>query len=292
MPQISFFKFHGFGNDYLVIEERELRDLESIADFARAVCNRKTGVGSDGLAVIGRGYAEGSDFSCRIINPDGTEAGFSGNGTRCAVACLYYRRLWNEPELLLHTKSGIKKYEFLGRRENVFEYRAEIGNPRFSAEQIPFLPDAGAAGSDRAESDSVTDYPIKVSGKEMEVTCLNVGNPVCAVFVDEFDPGWRQAGKELESHRCFPARANVVFAKVLSPGEIEIRIWERGAGETDSSGTCSIGAAVAAAFSGRTERIVLVRSVGGVTKTAWRADDEMILEGSAAFVFEAAYNFG
>src|SRR5437868_11139968 len=109
MPTIPFCKFHGFGNDYIVIEKQLIGDA-SLPDLAKAICHRHTGAGADGIAVVERLGEADADFFCEIINPDGSIAGFSGNGTRCAVAYLHYKEIWTEPSLKLKTKSGIKNY--------------------------------------------------------------------------------------------------------------------------------------------------------------------------------------
>jgi diaminopimelate epimerase len=280
MNAIDFCKFHGFGNDYIVIEEEALAAGVDLAALAVAMCDRNTGVGSDGIALIGRSKTKDADFECRIINPDGSEAGFSGNGTRCAVAYLYFKGIWQKETLGLHTKSGVKNYTFLGRDGNVFRYLAELGSPKFRASEIPFVADS--KGSDLKE---VVEHPLSIGVRNLKVTCLNVGNPVCAIFVDDFDFDWRRVGKNLEIHSQFPERTNVVFVKILDRETIEIRIWERGAGETSSSGTCSIAAAVASARTGKTDREVSVVAPGGTTKAIWRESGEMLIEGTSELAF-------
>jgi diaminopimelate epimerase len=112
MNRIKFCKLHGFGNDYIVFEADDLKNI-SLNQFAQNVCHRNTGIGGDGIAVLEKSENKSADYACRIINPDGSEAGFSGNGTRCAVAYLYYKNLWSNESLRLETKSGIKTYELL-----------------------------------------------------------------------------------------------------------------------------------------------------------------------------------
>ncbi len=284
MPTIGFCKFHGFGNDYIVIEEKDLPKGTDLRSLALAMCDRNTGVGSDGIALISGCEDGGCDYSCRIINPDGTEAGFSGNGTRCAVAYLYYTGAWDEEILKLKTLSGVKNYSFLGREGNSFKFLAELGIPKFSAGEIPFKPD-----SEGSDPESVKDHPVSVGVRTLNVTLVNVGNPVCAVFVNDFDFDWRRVGRNLETHPQFPERTNVVFVRVLDRDQLEIRIWERGAGETSSSGTCSIGAAVASAFTERSGREVSVIAPGGTTEAVWREDGEMQIEGTAELAFFGSY---
>lgn len=277
MDKINFCKFHGFGNDYIVIEKDEINEISDINEFTKKICHRNTGVGGDGIALLEKLDGTEADYSCRIINPDGSEAGFSGNGTRCAVAYLYYKNLWTDAKLKLKTKSGIKNYEFLKREENTFWYLAELGKPKFAGDEIPFKSDEPL--------DRVTNYELRITDRALPITLVNVGNPVCVIFVEDFEFDWRKIGAEIESHEQFPERTNVVFVKIQDQENVEIRIWERGAGETSSSGTCSIAAAVASALVGETDRKVSVHAEGGTTEALWREDDEMLITGSAELAF-------
>ena len=282
MKPIKFCKFHGFGNDYVVIEQSELAEVSDLGEFTRAFCHRNTGVGSDGIAILEKLSNDTADFSCRIINPDGSEAGFSGNGTRCAVAYAYYKNLWTDGNLRLQTKSGVKNYRLTGKiSDGHYWFDAEIGKPKFSADEIPFVTSG--------KLESVIDQPVKIDNQEFLVTCINVGNPVACVFVVEFNFDWREVGRKMERHKKFPDRANIVFVKVLDTENIELRIWERGAGETSASGTCSSGAAVLSALTGKTGRQVSVHTKGGTTEINWRDDGEMMIKGRADLVFCGKY---
>lgn len=291
MNKINFCKFHGFGNDYIVIENAEIESVVDLGEFAKKICHRHTGVGGDGIAVLEKTETD-SDYSCRIINPDGSEAGFSGNGTRCAVSYLHYKNIYSAENLRLKTKSGIKNYQLLRREANTFWFLAELGKPNFELPQNAFLQ---------------TNEIKKQNGKDRfnlllaregwvfgDCVFVDVGNPVLCLFFGHFDSfivegkelDWREFGRKIESAReIFPERTNVVFIKVLDRKNIEIRIWERGAGETSSSGTCSIAAAVASALSGLTERDVSVHAPGGTTEAIWRDDDEMLITGRADLAF-------
>ncbi len=286
MFSINFCKFHGFGNDYIVIENEELHAVENLGEFAKHICHRNTGVGGDGIAVLKKSENETADYACRIINPDGSEAGFSGNGTRCAVAYLYYKNLWSSENLKLITWSGVKNYQLLEREENTFWFRAELGKPKFD------LPDTllfNAILEGRDKTQEITSFSLLLPGAKLVIGFffVDVGNPVVCIFVENFDSlDWRDIGREVEqSEETFPERTNVVFIKVVDRENIEIRIWERGAGETSSSGTCSIAAAVASAFTEKTERKVSVHAEGGTTEAVWREDGEMLITGRADLAF-------
>ena len=282
MKSINFYKFHGFGNDYVVIEAPALAGISDLGAFTEKFCRRTTGVGSDGIAVLEKLNEPDADFSCRIINPDGSEAGFSGNGTRCAVAYAFYKNLWSDENLRLRTKSGVKNYRLTEKiSDGHYWFDAEIGKPQFSSAAIPF----GAA----ANLETVIDQPVRIDAQEFLVSGVNVGNPVACVFVEEFNFDWREVGRKMERAREFPERANIVFVKILDRENIELKIWERGAGETSASGTCSSGAAVLSALTNRTERRVSVRTEGGVTEITWRDDDEMLILGRADLVFGGEY---
>jgi diaminopimelate epimerase len=278
MPTIKFCKFHGFGNDYIVTERSEVPEGTDLFAMARAICDRHKGVGSDGIAILEKTDGERADFYCEIVNPDGSFAGFSGNGTRCAVSYLFYKELWRYPGLRLETRSGVKSFSLIERPAGgTFWFEAEIGKPKFGSLEIPFKVNG--------PTESVVDVPIDVADRTFMITGVNVGNPVACTFVDDFEFDWRRYGREMETHLAFPERANIVFVKVRDRENIEIRIWERGAHETSASGTAASASAVLSAFTGRTERTVSVISPGGTTEVHWRPDDEILITGRADLAF-------
>lgn len=277
---MKFIKFQGFGNDYIIFEEERLTQVESLNEFARAVCDRHYGAGADGIVVVGRAEDGDADFNARIFNPDGSEAGLSGNGTRCAVAYLYHQGLWEKETLRLRTRAGIKLYrlrEEMSRGHYWFE--SELGRPRFDSASIPMLTESPL--------ERVMDYPLVIEGETFPVTALQMGNPNCAIFVDDFEQlDWRSIGRRIESHAQFPERTNVEFVRVRDRSNLELRIWERGVGETQSSGTCSCAAAVASAAKGLSERRVTVWMEGGHAEILWRdRDNEVVLTGRADIVY-------
>jgi diaminopimelate epimerase len=282
MP-VEFIKFHGYGNDYIVIEAGKVSEAENLNELARKICDRHYGAGADGIAVVSRAEINEADFHVRIFNPDGSEAGLSGNGTRCAAAYLYYNHLWSADELGLNTRAGVKRY-FLRERfgEGKYLFDSELGQPVFDSTLIPMLTDGPRK--------SVMNYPLLVDGQSFNVTALQIGNPNCCIFVEGFKAlDWRRIGRAIESHQQFPERTNVVFVRVVDRRQIELRIWERGVGETTASGTCSCAAAVASMVHGKTDRRVTALMPGGQVDIHWRDDDEVVLTGSAEFIYRGEW---
>ncbi len=279
----KFTKFHGLGNDYIVFEAKELSDIFDLGAFARQICNRHYGAGSDGIAIVSEADNGEADFKVRIFNPDGSEAGLSGNGTRCAAAYLYYKGLWSADELLLTTRTGLKRYfprEINPEGKYVFE--SELGQPKFDPPSIPMIVESPV--------ERVIGYELPVAGKTFPVTAMQMGNPMCCIFVDDFDSlDWRSIGKFIENHPQFPDRTNVVFVRVLERKVLELRIWERGVGETSASGTCSCGGAIAAMVNDKADRDVRVLMEGGEVKITWRSDSEVVITGSAEVVYSGEW---
>jgi diaminopimelate epimerase len=280
---IRFTKFHGLGNDYLVIEAEQLSGVYDLGEFARRICNRHYGAGGDGIAIIGKLPGDEADFNCRIFNPDGSEAGLSGNGTRCAVAYLYYEKLWAREELRLSTRTGLKRYILRGEPSpGRFVFESELGQPKFDTFSIPM--------SITPPLDRVVNYPLRVNGESFPVTAMQMGNPNCCIFVDDFDAlNWRTIGKAIEVHPQFPDRTNVVFVRPVQRDFIELRIWERGVGETVASGTCSCAGAVAAMVNDRADRDVRVLMEGGEVRIKWRPDGEVVITGTAEVVYSGEW---
>ena len=278
-----FTKFHGFGNDYIVIESEQLTDRNDLGGFARLICNRHYGAGADGIAVVSRMETGEADFQVRIFNPDGSEAALSGNGTRCAAAYLYYKGLWASDELRLSTRSGIKRYVLIEKPEyGKYVFDSELGQPKFDSGSVPFLVDS--------PMEKIIDYPLQVGSETLEITALQMGNPNCCIFVESFvDLNWCHLGPLIENHKQFPERTNVIFVRVQDRQMIELRIWERGVGETTASGTCSCAAAIASMIHGKTERSIDVRMPGGQARICWRDDGEVVIQAPAELVYEGVW---
>jgi diaminopimelate epimerase len=281
---MRFVKFHGYGNDYIVFDEAQLASVGSLNSFVRRICDRHYGAGADGVAVLSRLPEGEADFALRIFNADGGEAAMSGNGSRCAVSYLYFDQHWTREELRLKTAAGIKLYRL---REQMgggrFRFEAEIGKPLFDSASVPFKTEEPL--------DVVRDYPLALpSGQSVPVTALQMCNPNCCVFVDDFESvDWRRLGRLIEPHERFPEHTNVAFVRVGDRRSIEVRMWERGVGETLSSGTGACASAVAASLKGLTERRVHVETAGGNLEVEWRADGEVLLTGEAEVVYRGEW---
>jgi diaminopimelate epimerase len=281
---MKFVKFHGYGNDYLVFEAGEISRVASLNDFARSVCERHQGAGADGVALIEKHVDREIPFGVRIFNADGSEAAMSGNGTRCAVAYLYDSNLWAKDELRISTRAGVKLYRLRERMAGgKYKFEAEIGRPRFGSAEIPMR---GGEPLSR-----VLNYPLEVGDEIIKITALQMCNPNCCVFVDDFDRvDWRRIGARIEKHEQFPERINVEFIRVRDPKTLEVRVWERGVGETQSSGTGACAATVASVLNNLVERRVTVEMSGGAAEVEWRAEDgEVTLTGMAEIVYSGEW---
>jgi diaminopimelate epimerase len=281
VSEIEFTKLQGLGNDFLIIEVQEVGTLRQASEIARLMCQRNYGAGADGIIFVTRARHADADFASRIFNSDGSEAGISGNGTRCVAAYVCYKGLWSEPAVRIATAAGVKLGRLVAREGTRFEFEFDMGEPRFSSEDVPMLLDHRLA--------RVVSYPLHLGGDMLEVTCLSMGNPQCVIFVPDLNMvNLSEIGPLIEHHPVFPDRANVEFAHVISRDEIEIRIWERGAGHTLSSGTGSCASAVAAALNGFTDRSVRVLTEGGRLRVDWH-DNTITLTGSAEVIYEGRW---
>ena len=270
MPsRVPFAKAQAVGNDFLVVEWTALEELGyregDLAELSRRICERHRGVGADGLEVVFP--SEDAHAHIRIFNPDASEAEISGNGTRCVAAWLIAERAIPE-ELRISTAAGTKALKLLGRRGNVFEFEMSMGKPVWE--------------------DNDKDTEIDVGGWPRSVTILNVGNPQCVLFVEDFELDWQSLGAEIERHTRFPDRTNVSFVRVIDRNTIEARFWERGAGETASSGTGSTGAAVASILTGRAGSPVVVKTVAGDMTLEWSGEDAR-LRGPAVVLAQGVF---
>lgn len=247
----------------------------------RAVCDRHTGVGSDGILALVPSTA--ADFGVRIFNPDGSEAEKSGNGLRILSRFLHDHRYTRKRRFSVETLGGIVRTELEIRDGEVAAITVEVGRATF------YSPDIPVAGPPR----EVVDEPLTVDGETLRVTAVSVGNPHCVVFVDALDVGrLRRLGPRLETHPAFPRRTNVQLARVGGRRTVDILIWERGAGETRASGTSACAVAAAAVRLGRVDRRVVVTMPGGRLEVAVDEDWSITLTGPAELTCTGVFTGG
>lgn len=276
---MRFTKLHSLGNDFLVIDHEELKVSGDLNQFARQACDRHFGVGADGLIIINIRDAQEGIVHFRIFNADGTEPEISGNGLRCAAASLYYHKRINTPRLTFLTTAGERECTLIEASFSRYTIRIDMGTPKLSSPDIPF--------DDGSYHEKIIDYPLSINQKVYPITVVSVGNPHCAIFVDRFPARieWHQLGREIESHPFFPNRTNIEFIRVLNRHEIEVLFWERGVGETLSSGSGSTAAAVASILKGLTDNQVTVRTSMGSVLVEWQGQ-KVFQTGPAEVVFE------
>jgi diaminopimelate epimerase len=265
-----FTKGNGLGNDYLVMEERDI-DFPLSPAAVRWICHRNWGVGSDGILL--RTASGVADVGLRIFNPDGSEAEKSGNGLRIFAKYLWERGGLQKSPMRIETKGGVVEAMCHLAAGRVDQVTVEMGHATFRAPEIPMH------GPDR----EVVGVPLQVGDRFLTVTAVSVGNPHCVVFTDVLDDDEvRQLGPKIETHAAFPNRTNVQFARVLARDRVEIRIWERGAGYTLASGSSSCAVAAAAVRNGLARGRITIQSPGGELVVEVRDDWSIRLQGPVA----------
>jgi len=278
---IPFAKYHGLGNDWLVVGEEGLP--RSLGKFARAILDRHSGIGADGLLVLAPARESSHSARLRFFNADGSEAEMSGNGIRCAGAFLA-ELAPEKRRFLIETPAGLKSLEKARAAGLTWLFRAGMGAPVLEPAKIPFKGEAVTA--------PITNHDLHTQRGWLPVTVTSMGNPHCSIFVDDLPKDWEALGREIETNPLFPNRTNVEFVKVISRREIVVHFWERGVGRTMSSGTGSAAAVVASILNGLTERRVRVRAEAGVLEVAWPANEEVTLTGPVERVGRGTYEFG
>ena len=273
-------KFHSYGNDFVMVEATHLEEAEYPV-FSKAVCTPHFGIGADGCVVLKQQSSR--DFGLRIFNQDGSEAGMSGNGARCAAASIHRARLSESSELQFSTSSGLKRYTLEAARPPNWEYSSDLGAPGFAPGGVPIRSSEGKPAGKH--------YELEVAGETIKALPLWIGNPQCVVFVESLPPAseFERIGAGLESHSFFPEKTNVSFVEIAGPNELEIKIWERGVGPTHSSGTGSSGAAVAAVLTGKVRSPVRVSTATGTQRVEWEPSRSIRLTGEATFVADANF---
>ena len=270
-----FTKMHGLRNDYVCINCFRER-VEDPPGFARTLCDRHYGIGADGLILICPSKV--SDFKMEIYNSDGSVAGMCGNGIRCLGKYVYDYRLTGKETLSIETKSGIRNMHLHIQDGKACGAMVDMGVPRLNAHSIPIL----------SEKDLVINDPIEVQKKNYRMTGISMGNPHAVIFLEEINGiSLEETGRELEFHPRFPERANIEFCHVTARDRMEIRVWERGVGETLACGTGACAAVVASVLNDLTDEEVIVKLLGGELSVRWdRKVNHVFLEGPAVKVFD------
>ena len=270
-----FTKMHGLGNDYVCINCFRER-VEDPPGFARTLCDRHYGIGADGLILICPSKV--SDFKMEIYNSDGSVAGMCGNGIRCLGKYVYDYGLTGKETLSIETKSGIRNMHLQILDGKACGAMVDMGVPRLNAHSIPIL----------SEKDLVINDPIEVQEKNYRMTGISMGNPHAVIFSEEINGiPMEETGRKLEFHPRFPERANIEFCHVTARDRMEIRVWERGVGETLACGTGACAAVVASVLNDLTDEEVIVKLLGGELSVRWdRKVNHVFLEGPAVKVFD------
>ncbi|HOF98948.1 MAG TPA: diaminopimelate epimerase [Paludibacteraceae bacterium] len=273
---MKFTKMHGIGNDYIYINGFE-EQLENPGELSIRLSDRHKGVGSDGLVIILP--SSKADFRMQMFNADGSEAEMCGNAARCIGKYVYEKGMTDKTELTLETLAGIKTLQlFLDERNNVVSVTVDMGKPVLEAEKIPTtLP-----------GKQIVNFPVSFDGINYAITCVSMGNPHTVIFTENIaNMDIEKMGKKIENAPIFPRRTNVEFIEVIDKSRIEMRVWERGSGETMACGTGACASVVAGVLNGLVSRKATVELLGGNLEIEWNENDEHVyLTGPAETVFE------
>ena len=271
---MKFTKMHGIGNDYVYVNCLEEK-IGDPARTARLVSDRHFGIGSDGLILIEP--SEKADFTMTMYNADGSQGAMCGNGIRCVGKYVYDHGLTNQEHVRIETISGIKELDLTVREGKVELVRVNMGSPRLEAAQIPIL----------TQEKEAVNLPIEVDGETYGITGVSMGNPHAVVYLEDLDNlDIETLGPKFENHQCFPDRINTEFCKVLDEHNLQMRVWERGSGETLACGTGACAAAVSSIINGYTKEQVNVKLLGGSLQIYWDRENNLVyMTGPAEEVF-------
>lgn len=272
---MEFTKMQGCGNDYLYVNGFTQKVADKPA-FVKKVSDRHFGVGGDGVIFINPSPI--ADFEMEMYNADGTRAEMCGNGIRCVAKFVYDKGLTDKTSISIASFGAVKNIELFVEADKVKSVKVNMGSPELSPEKIPVL----------SEKESVIDETITVCGKEYRMTCVSMGNPHAVVFVDDVENlKIQEIGPHFENHVCFPNRTNTEFVKVLDKNTVQMRVWERGTGETLACGTGCCATVAACVLNGLTGDKVTVKVLGGELFIEWdRKENVIYMTGPATTVFE------
>lgn len=273
---MKFTKMHGCGNDYVYVDcTNEM--IENPSEVSKYVSDRHFGIGSDGLILICS--SETADFRMAMYNADGSEGAMCGNGIRCVAKYVYDKGFTDKKNISIETKSGIKELELTVEDGKVSLVKVNMGAPILKAKDIPVYVD----------TEKCIDSDINVDGKDYKITCVSMGNPHAVTFIDEDVKTFpiEKIGPKFENHPMFPDRVNTEFVQVLNRHEVNMRVWERGSGETLACGTGTCATVVACVLNGLTDDEVTVHLLGGDLFIKYdRENDTVWMTGPAVIAFE------
>ena len=273
---MKFTKMHGCGNDYVYVDcTNEM--IENPSEVSKYVSDRHFGIGSDGLILICS--SETADFRMAMYNADGSEGAMCGNGIRCVAKYVYDKGLTDKKNISIETKSGIKELELTVEDGKVSLVKVNMGAPILKAKDSPVDVD----------TEKCIDSDINVDGKDYKITCVSMGNPHAVTFIDEDVKTFpiEKIGPKFENHPMFPDRVNTEFVQVLNRHEVNMRVWERGSGETLACGTGTCATVVACVLNGLTDDEVTVHLLGGDLFIKYdRENDTVWMTGPAVIAFE------
>ncbi|NJR65239.1 MAG: diaminopimelate epimerase [Leptolyngbyaceae cyanobacterium CRU_2_3] len=277
---IEFVKYHGLGNDFILIDNRHTVDPLLSPEQAVLWCDRHFGIGADGVIFALPGQAD-TDYTMRIFNSDGSEPEMCGNGIRCMarfVADLEGQTATSEQTYRIHTLAGL----ILPQLQADGKVTVDMGLPRLLASEIPTTL--------VAPDEKVVNQPLAVAGQTWEVTCVSMGNPHCITFVEDVAAVPLEAiGPQFEHHPGFPQRTNTEFIQVISRNYLKMRVWERGAGITLACGTGACATLVAGVLTGRCDRRATVELPGGCLDIQWSDEQRLYMTGPAQRVFSGRF---
>lgn len=278
MREVKFDKMQGLGNDYVYLICMETLP-EGMPSLAKKISDRHFGVGGDGMVVITK--SEIADFRMIMFNNDGSEAQMCGNASRCIARLVYEKGLTHKKEFTLETKAGIKRLKLNFEGARIKDITVNMGAPCFKPEEIPVK-------ESKIERE-LTVHEVNIGGKTLNINCVGMGNPHGVIFERVSDEYFNRYGRELENHSIWPEKSNIEFVTVKDRRNIEMRVWERGTGETLACGTGACASAVAAIKCGLVENDVNVIMKGGKLNIRLNDEGEVLMTGDAEHVATGIY---
>jgi len=271
---MRFTKYHGIGNDFIIIDGIREKLPSQIKETAKALCHRNFGIGGDGLIVVLP--SERADIRMQIINSDGSEAEMCGNGIRCFARYVYEAGHIKQPKFTVETLAGIMIPELILEKGIVNGVTVDMGIPSLKRADVPMLGD----------TEQAINVPLEVLDTTFSITSVLMGVPHCIVFVDDVSKvDLQKYGPALETHAAYPRKTNVHFVQVINENEMKMRIWERGAGITLACGTGACGTLVAAAVNKKTGKKARIELPGGILNIEWAENNHVYMTGPAELVF-------